>query len=330
MDVFKIINKALEARQPYLEDIQHQTPLRLFNGFREGYPDLVIELYARSVVVQLFETQNEQEHHLGDSLIKLLTSKYQWIQAIVLKERKSPDINKKKGSVIFGSYIDNKVIEDNVWYTVDLQINQDTSFYIDNRNVRKWIKDKLSNKTVLNTFAYTGSLGVAAIAGKATHVVQTDRNKRFLNIAKHSYALNRFPIHTEDFLVGDFFQQIGWLKRMGALFDCVILDPPLFSIDQKGTVNISTHYYRLLNKVRPLVKDGGIIIAINNGLFVRGIEFIHTLEELSSDGYLYIDEIIPVPEDCIGYAHTIVLPPICDPSPFNHSTKIAVLRIKRK
>lgn len=165
MDAFKIINKALEARQPLL-DIQHQKPLRLFNGFREGYTDLVIELYARSVVVQLSETQNEQEHHLIDSLKKLLTSKFQWIQAIVLKERQSPDINKRKGSVIFGSYIDNKVMEDNVWYSVDLQINQDTSFYIDNRNVRKWIKDKLSNKTVLNTFAYTGSLGVAAIAGK--------------------------------------------------------------------------------------------------------------------------------------------------------------------
>lgn len=329
MDVSKILDRAIEARQ-HLIDIEHQSPLKLFNGFREGYPDLVIELYARSIVVQLSKAQNEREHHLIDSLKELLTIRFQWIQAIVVKERKSPDINKRKGSIIFGSCLDNKVKEDNVWYAVDLQMNQDTGFYIDTRNVRKWIKEKLYRKTVFNTFAYTGSLGVAAMAGKATHVIQTDRNKRFLNIARQSYALNRIPVQSTDLLAGDIFLQIGRLKRAGTLFDCVILDPPLFSTSPKGTVDISAHYLRLINKVRPLVNDGGIIIAINNGLFVRGTEFVHTLEELSSDGFLYIDEIIPVPEDCIGYANTIVLPPICDPSPFNHPTKIAVLRIKRK
>ena len=329
MDVSEILYRAIEARQ-HLLDVNHQSPIKLFNGFREGYPDLGIELYARSIVVHLSIAQNEIDHHLIDSLKEMLTSRLEWVQAIVVKERKSPDINKRKGSLIYGSYLDHKVMEDNVWYAVDLQINQDTSFYIDNRNVRKWIKEKLYKKTVLNTFAYTGSLGVAAMAGKATHVIQTDRNKRFLNIAKQSYALNRIPIQSANFLTGDFFSQISQFNRAGTLFDCVILDPPLFSISPKGTVDISAHYQRLLNKVRPLVNDGGMIIAINNALFVRGIEFIHTLEEMCSDGYLFIDEIIPVPEDCIGYANTIVLPPVCDPSPFNHPTKIAVLKIKRK
>jgi 23S rRNA (cytosine1962-C5)-methyltransferase len=55
---------------------------------------------------------------------------------------------------------------------------------------------------------------------------------------------------------------------------------------------------------------------------------MQTLEALCQDGYLKIKELIPVPQDFIGY-HKIN-PPITDPAPFNHSTKIAVLEVKRK
>ncbi|MCK7505726.1 MAG: class I SAM-dependent methyltransferase [Desulfobacterales bacterium] len=37
----------------------------------------------------------------------------------------------------------------------------------------------MRGRSVLNTFAYTGSLGVAAMAGGAVRVTQTDRNRQF-------------------------------------------------------------------------------------------------------------------------------------------------------
>jgi 23S rRNA (cytosine1962-C5)-methyltransferase len=55
-----------------------------------------------------------------------------------------------------------------------------------------------------------------------------------------------------------------------------------------------------------------------------------TLEGLCADGYLKIVELIPVPEDFTGYSETRVGEPVTDPAPFNHSTKIAVLEVKRK
>jgi 23S rRNA (cytosine1962-C5)-methyltransferase len=57
---------------------------------------------------------------------------------------------------------------------------------------------------------------------------------------------------------------------------------------------------------------------------------MQTLEKLCKDGYLKIKELIPVPEDFTGYPETRVGKRITDPSPFNHSTKIAVLEVKRK
>jgi 23S rRNA (cytosine1962-C5)-methyltransferase len=53
-----------------------------------------------------------------------------------------------------------------------------------------------------------------------------------------------------------------------------------------------------------------------------------TLEALCKDGYLKIRELIPVPEDFVGCEK--VGAPVTDPAPFNHSTKIAVLDVRRK
>jgi 23S rRNA (cytosine1962-C5)-methyltransferase len=207
-------------------------------------------------------------------------------------------------------------------------MNRDASFYLDTRNLRQWLIQNMHGKSVLNTFAYTGSLGAAAHAGGASQVVQLDLNRQFLNLAKDSYTLNGFPIHKADFIAADFFPAIGMFKREGKTFDCVLIDPPFFSTTSKGKVDQVNESARLINKVRPLINDGGTLIAINNALYVSGKEYMQTLESLCKDGYLSIKELIPVPEDMVGYNKMNA--PITDPSPFNHSTKIAILDVKRK
>ncbi|MFN2324178.1 MAG: class I SAM-dependent methyltransferase, partial [Trueperaceae bacterium] len=84
--------------------------------------------------------------------------------------------------------------EHGVCYGVDPLLHQDAGFYVDTRELRRWLLDHAEGKTVLNTFAYTGSLGVAALAGGAARVLQTDLNPRFLDAAKASTALNRLSV----------------------------------------------------------------------------------------------------------------------------------------
>ena len=86
----------------------------------------------------------------------------------------------------------------------------------------------------------------------------------------------------------------------------------------------------MINKVRPLVKDGGRLIAINNSLFLKGADHLAGLEQLCRDEYLSIETVLPVPPDFTGYPGTRVAPPPVDPAPFNHPTKIVVLKVRRK
>jgi 23S rRNA (cytosine1962-C5)-methyltransferase len=183
---------------------------------------------------------------------------------------------------------------------------------------------------VLNTFAYTGSLGVAALAGGAAQVVQLDASREVLNVAKTSCTLNGLPIHKPDFLTGDFWVLASRLRRVGAQFDCVFLDPPFFATSSTGTIDLTRHMDRLINKVRPLVADDGYLVVINNALFLSGRDYLDGLERLCRPGYLSIEELLPVPDDVTGYADTVVDAPPVNPAPFNHATKIVVLRGRRR
>lgn len=324
-----LLEKAIHARAN-LFDARHETGLRLFNGFSEGYPSLVVDLYARTALIHNYANPPAA----GESAIlvtqEFLQTHLSWLQCIVVKTRNGRTPQEKQGKIVYGSAPDARLLEHGVWYALDLLMQQDASFYLDTRNLRQWAIENLHGKTVLNAFAYTGSLGVAAQAGGAARVVQLDLKREFLNIAKTSYTLNGFPIHKRDFQNADFWPQVSRFRRAGESFDCVFLDPPFFAATSKGTVDLQKNSARLINKIRPLVNDGGALVAINNALFLSGKDYLHILESLCADGYLQIEQLIPIPEDFTGFPETRVGAPAVDPAPFNHATKIAILRVRRK
>ncbi len=328
-DFLPTLQNAISARKE-LFDEKRLSAFRLFNGFLEGNPQIAIDLYARTVVIHNYADIPAEGEVFVREAREFLLSEFAWIKAIIVKTRKGATPQEKNGFLIFGEKADDRIREFGVWYALDLTLNRDASLYLDTRNLRKWAMAHLKGKRVLNTFAYTGSLGVAAQAGGAKRVLQTDLSRKFLNVGKTSYTLNGFPIRKKDFQTGDFWSHVNRLKRANERFDCVFLDPPFFAETKKGKVDLSQNSTRLINKVRPLIEDGGYLAAVNNALFLSGAEYIRSLEELCKDGYLEIEQLIPVPKDFIGYAKTKSGSPPTKTSPFNHSTKIAVLKVKRR
>ena len=325
--ILHLLEQAILSRT-YLFDPRHETAFRLFNGFYEGHPDLTLDVYGSTLVIHNYADDPTQNQILVKEVVSYLQVTSTWLHAGIVKTRNGTSQQDKRGQFIFGTKLDHKIKEHGVWYTIDLTLNRDASFYLDTRELRKWLIENVQGKSVLNTFAYTGSLGVAAMAGGASRVLQTDRNRQFLNLAKDSCSLNGFPIHKQDFISQDFFPVVARFKSTKQFFDCAIIDPPFFSTTPKGKVDLVNESARLINKVRPLINDNGYLVAINNALYVSGRDYMQTLEELCKDGYLEIEELIPVPEDFIGFAR--IGSPVTDPSPFNHSTKIAILKVRRK
>ncbi len=310
------------------EDLSTQA-YRLFNGFYEGKPGLVIDRYGPAIVIMNHD-QPGIFRVIIEELSGWISTNMQDIQAILLKERLSLDDSMKNGRLIDGRALPDCIDEASVKYALDLQLNQDAGFYIDTRLLRQWLYKNIKGRRVLNTFAYTGSLGVAAGAGQASSVVQTDLNMHFLNVAKISWELNGLNPSSLKFFAGDFFKIIGRMRQDDKLFDCVILDPPFFSDTSAGKIVLENDTVRLINKVRPLIAHGGKLVVVNNSLYLSGEEFFNDIRDLCTSEYLNFEKIIKIPEDMTGYPKTIVSSPPVDPYPFNHPTKIVVLHVTRK
>lgn len=327
MNLLALIDASLQARSG-LFDIDHLTAFRLFNGFLEGFPELALDLYSRTLVIYNFANPSEKAQPDIRTVFNHLLEIFPWLQAVILKERNAWEISARHGKILFGEKPNRWVREQNVRYAIDLLLTLDSTLYLDTRLLRMWAIQHSQGRRVFNAFAYTGSLGVAALAGGASQVVHLDQARKFLNLAKESYSLNGFKIRAGDFLCGDFYSISSRLRHSEAKFNLVFLDPPFFSISPRGRVDLNKQGFRLINKVRPLVETGGYLVAVNNALFVSGLEYMAQLEKLCSDGYLSIETIIPVPPDITGYPETRVGTLPVDPSPFNHATKIVVLKAR--
>lgn len=322
--------RAFEARQNLVAGLdprsEHHAALRLFNGFTEGQPGFAADLYGRTLVLFDYAQEGDSLQSEIKTVLQFYHSTLPWLSCVLLKHRRKD----RSTTLLEGSQPDTWVQEYGVRYALNLALHQDATLYLDTRLLRRWAIDNLAGKSVLNTFAYTGSLGAAARNGGTRSVIQTDLDRSFLGIGQQTFALNGWETNPGDFIAGDFFTVIAGLKRQERLFDCIFLDPPFFSETRRGRVDLNAEYSRLLNKVRPLVAHNGWLVAVNNALFVSGEKFMEVLQGLCGDGYLSIEELIPVPLDFTGSSSTRQGDLPADPSPFNHSTKIAVLRVRRK
>ncbi|MDX9851362.1 MAG: class I SAM-dependent methyltransferase [Anaerolineaceae bacterium] len=329
MTLDKKLFNAFQQRAQLLDGFSNSA-VRLFNGFLEGDPRWVVEIFGKTLVI------NDHTHaEIGSSsFLPEISALYRqwipWLETVLVKQRYASQLEEKRGKIIYGGLLPNEISEAGVRYALNLTLNQDASFYLDTRNLRAWLLEQMAGKTVLNTFAYTGSLGVAALAGGAAHLIQVDLNQRFLDLTKASCTLNNISPEKVKFIVADFYRAIGNLKQNQKLVDCVILDPPFFSATNAGRVDLVNQSARLINKVRPLIAHQGWLAVVNNALFLSGQAYMEMLEELCADRYMEIETIIPVPQDVTGFQETIVSEPPVAVAPFNHSTKIVILKIKRK
>lgn len=313
-DLFSEILPAAFRKREALAADPNNDAYRLFNGFYEGCPLFTIDRYAGTAVIQWMNKKIQPGLSAIGKLCDFCTENIPGNRRVLYKNRYS---GQNVGS---GDPAEETIREWGVSYKVDLQVNKDCGFYLDSALLRKWLLENSAGKRILNTFAYTGSLGNAAEAGGALSVTQTDINRNYLS-SVHS---------TQEYIIGDFFRVAASLRRSGRLFDTIILDPPFFAnAGRNAKVDQARSAAALINKVRPMAAHQGKIIAVNNALFLSGSDYLKQLESLCGD-CLAVSGIIPVPESFFGFEPISSDSLPADPAPFNHPTKIVILDVFRK
>jgi 23S rRNA (cytosine1962-C5)-methyltransferase len=168
--------------------------------------------------------------------------------------------------LLWGAPIDEiTVSERGVRYAIrPLGAGLNVGLFLDMREVRSWLCDSAGGKTVLNLFAYTCSLGVSALLGGATRVLNLDLSRNYLAWGKRHYELNGLDVQQEDFVFGDAFDWLARFARRQQTFDIVILDPPSFSSSRTSTFSVENDYTRLTELAARVVAPGGMLLAATN------------------------------------------------------------------
>ncbi len=125
-----------------------------------------------------------------------------------------------------------EVTERGVRFGVDFGAGYSAGLFIDQRANRAFVR-RLECRQVLNTFAYTCSFSVvAALAGART--LSIDLSRKSLDRGRENFVLNGLSDEGHRFLADDVLDVLPRLERRGEKFDLLILDPPTFSLGNRG------------------------------------------------------------------------------------------------
>ncbi len=153
------------------------------------------------------------------------------------------------------------VYEHGVPYEVHLLGGLNVGLFTDMREHRRGLARFTSGRRVLNGFAYTGSLSVAAALGGATLVTSVDLSSGVLKWAAENFRLSGLDPAAHRFEVSDVPRWVERAVKAGEKFDLVILDPPTFSTARASGWAIKSDYAPLIASAISLFPEdtGGIL-----------------------------------------------------------------------
>lgn len=256
------LEKAARLRRE-MPELKHSEAHRLFHGPGEGtgtLKDITIDRYGPYAWIT---AKTELDSNTRAILIEFLQSEFKG--AVVMNRETHGSLEMPK--VLFG-----EVPADRFWinegalqFSIQLLDTRHPGLFLDLAELRLKLTKTQKDKTVLNCFAYTGSLGCAAFAAGAKKVVSVDLSAKTLDWAKMNLEKNRVSpdqVHSE--WNDDVMSLLPRWARRGDRFDTVISDPPSFSRSKKGTFSTQKDLDTLHGILIDMLAPGGTLISVIN------------------------------------------------------------------
>jgi len=230
--------------------------------------NVAIDLYGEYVVIQEYAAPGtvDQEKaakrlqeviYFAPKVLDIPTNK------VVLKTRAKQrgtnqyqKVDKSEREIIVHEY--GAKLKVNLWDYLD------TGLFLDHRKTRQIVAAKSKGKSVLNLFAYTGSVSLHAALHGASTVTTVDMSKTYLAWAEDNFRLNNLVGHKYQFIQADCLQ---WLKQNTDKYDVVFIDPPTFSNSKRmeeSSFDVQRDHVALITDGLDSLAVGGELIFTNN------------------------------------------------------------------
>jgi 23S rRNA (guanine2069-N7)-methyltransferase / 23S rRNA (guanine2445-N2)-methyltransferase len=230
-----------------------------FNVAVDVYGDhLVIQEYAAPKNIEVEKTAKRLQEviYWAPKVLNVATDK------VVLKTR-SKQKGKDQYQRLEKSHQALVVHEYGAKLKVNLWDYLDTGLFLDHRKTRQMVAKKAKNKSLLNLFAYTGSVSLQAALHGASSVTTVDMSKTYLEWAQDNFELNNLRGHKYQFVQANCLE---WLKKTNSQYDVVFIDPPTFSNSKRmeDSFDVQRDHVALITDALNALALGGELIFTNN------------------------------------------------------------------
>jgi 23S rRNA (cytosine1962-C5)-methyltransferase len=207
---------------------------RLLNAEGDGLSGLAVDVYgAYAVVTALSRGLVGHARLLAQVAMQLLPEAGLPLRGAVLKTRLkgSGTAPERAKDDVVGEAPPEKLVvrERGVPFEVHLRGGINVGLFTDMREHRAGLGRFVREKRVLNTFAYTGALSVAAALAGAASITSVDLAAGPLAWARANFELSGLDPAAHRWEVSDVFRFLEAERARRAAYDVVILDPPTVS-----------------------------------------------------------------------------------------------------
>ena len=270
------ITQAFQLRTSNQDRLLEDTDcFRLVHGEGDFLPGLIIDIYDKTAVIQCHTIgMLRQVQSITKAMIQVIGDQLTHIY------HKSADVISKEYMVeneyLYGENPTDVVAKEHgLLYQVDIEGGQKTGFFLDQRQSRKIIQSYVKDKSVLNTFCYTGGFSISALAAGAQSVRSVDQSKSALAILEKNIALNNFQDKDHQSSAMDV---LAYLKENSQQYDVIVVDPPAYTKSKARRHKAVQAYKRLNAEAIRHIKPNGIIFTFSCSQAVDAPLFYNTIQ----------------------------------------------------
>jgi 23S rRNA (cytosine1962-C5)-methyltransferase len=279
-----LVRKRIEMAVAFRESLSlDATAYRLVHGEADLLPSLIVDRYGEYLVVQ---TLSQGMERLIPAVVSALTDV---LHPRGILARNDPRARVLEGleqrvDVLAGDIPQTlTVTELGIEYDVDLRRGQKTGLFLDQRENRA-AAAVYARGRLLDGFSYHG--GFALVMGRrCTETIAFDVSEDAIARLRQNASRNGIAV---DARVGNVFDELRGLERLGERFDTIVLDPPAFAKNKAAIANARAGYKEINLRALKLLNPGGTLVTCSCSYHVNEAAFAEIVYEAAVDAQAHV------------------------------------------
>jgi 23S rRNA (cytosine1962-C5)-methyltransferase len=279
-----LLRRRIDAAIAFRESLGiDATAYRLVHGEADLLPSLIVDRYGDYIVVQALSQGMDR---LLPAVVSALTDRLNPRGILARNDPRARALDglEQRVDVLAGEVPDSVTItETGVRYDVDLRHGQKTGLFLDQRENRA-AGAAYARGRMLDCFSYNG--GFALVMGRhCDETIAFDVSEDAVARITQNAARNGVAV---DARVGNVFDELRGLDRLGERFDTIVLDPPAFAKNKAAISNARAGYKEINLRALKLLKPGGTLVTCSCSYNINEAAFAEIVYEASVDAQAHV------------------------------------------